>query len=429
MESVTGAARTSELLSMPVSVSAVSEADRILTLDVLRGVAVLGILAMNIQYFSQVSAAYLNPVLIGFHSDSEFWIWLLDHELFDEKMMAIFSVLYGAGIVLLSSRIESKGFSSSAILLRRSLWLMLFGIVHAYLLWSGDILFSYAVCGLVVYPFRKLSWKRLLGLGLLAVSVSSAIYLVYGWSMNSWPVDKVEALERELWRPTQQQIASQIAAYRSGWSDQMPERVSEAKLLEVQGLLYLTLWRSGGLMLIGMALYKLGFLTGNYSVSFYRRLGFAGLVLGIPTISYGVFRDFAEHWSMKYAFFVGAQFNYWGSLGVALAWVCYVILICKTPSLTPMAGRIALLGRMAFTNYIMETVICTTIFYGHGLGMFARFDRRQGMAVVLATWIALYLFSQIWMHYFLLGPLEWLWRSLTYWKRLPFRRVVVSLQF
>jgi uncharacterized protein len=419
-------------LNLPLSLSAstgpVKEPDRILAIDALRGVAALGILAMNIQYFSQVSAAYLNPMLIGFHSRADSWIWLVNHELFDQKMMTIFSLLYGAGIVLLTSRIETKGCNSTPIFLRRSLWLMLFGLIHAYLLWSGDILFSYAICGLVTYPFRKWQWKRLLVLGFLAVSVSSVVYLLYVSSMISWPADKVEALERELWHPTQQQIADQVAAYRGGWLDQMPERIAEAKLLEIQGLLYLTLWRSGGLMLIGMALYKLGVLTGSLSVSTYRRLGILGLALGIPIISYGVFRDFAEHWNMKYALFIGTQFNYWGSLGVALTWICAVMLVCKTPSLKPFAGHIALVGRMAFSNYILETLICTTIFYGHGFAMFGRYDRKQGVAVVLCTWIALYFFSQVWMRYFFLGPLEWLWRSLTYWKRQPFRRVMAGVR-
>jgi uncharacterized protein len=403
----------------------VKEADRILAIDALRGLAILGILAMNIQYFSQVYAAYLNPTLTGTLSGSDFWIWLVNHELFSEKMMTIFSVLYGAGIVLLSSHLEARNVPPSRIFIRRSLWLMLFGVLHAYLLWSGDILFSYAVCGLAVFPLRNWPWKRLIAVGLVAVSVSSIVYLVYVHVMNSWPTTKVQALELQLWRPTQQQMAMQIAAYRGGWMSQMPVRIQEARLLEVQGLFYLTLWRSGGLMLIGMALYKTGLLTGNLSVAQYRKSGIIGLALGIPLISYGVYRDFAAHWNMRYAFFIGAQYNYWGSLAIAWSWISATLIVCKTPVLRPLASRLALVGRMAFSNYILETIVCTTIFYGHGLGMFARLNRKQGMAIVICTWTAIMILSQIWLSHYCCGPLEWLWRSLTYRRFQPFRKAVI----
>lgn len=402
----------------------VAEAKRILAIDALRGFAILGILAMNIQYFSQVSAAYLNPILTGPLTRSDFWLWLINHELFDEKMMAIFSMLYGVGIVLLTSHLESRGVRPARIFMRRSLWLMLFGVLHAYLLWSGDILFSYAVCGLAVYPLRKWPWKRLFAVGLVCLGISSGLYLVYLHVMNTWPPAQIQAVKQELWQPTQQQIAAQVAAYRGGWRAQMSVRIPEARLLELQGLFYYTLWRSGGLMLIGMALYKTGLLTGDLPTARYIQSGLAALILGILVTSYGVYRDFASHWSFRYAFFVGFQFNYWGSLAIAWAWICGILIVCKTRAGRPWAAKFALLGRMAFTNYILQTIICTTIFYGHGFGKFARLDRLQGALIVLAVWAFLFFLSQIWFHYYYSGPLEWLWRSLTYWRRLPFRRRV-----
>jgi len=407
----------SELIAAPVA-----EAQRILAIDALRGLAILGILAMNIQYFSQVSAAYLNPMLTGTLTRSDFWIWLINHELFDEKMMAIFSILYGAGIVLLTSNLESRRVPPTGVFVRRSLWLMLFGVLHAYLLWSGDILFSYAVCGLAVYSFRKWPWKRLLIVGLIALSMSSVLYAAYLHVMNTWPPSQIHEVERQLWQPTQEQIAAQIAAYRGGWLAQMSVRVPDARLLEFQGLLFLTIWRSGGLMLIGMALYKTGILTGDLSIARYIRSGLVAVVIGLLIISYGVYRDFASHWSFRYAFFVGSQFNYWGSLAVAWSWICIILILCKTTASRPWAAKLALVGRMAFSNYILETIICTTIFYGHGFGKFARFDRLQGAFVVLAVWTFLFILSQVWLRYYYSGPLEWLWRSLTYWRRQPFRR-------
>ncbi len=400
----------------------VREANRLLPVDALRGLAILGILAMNIQYFSQVSAAYLNPALTGPLAGANYWIWLVNHELFDEKMMGIFSMLYGAGIVLLCGNLESRGVRPLGIFLRRGLWLMLFGVLHAYLIWSGDILFSYAVCGLLVYPMRKWPARRLLVAGFLALGMSSALFFGYLQALKTWPPAQFQQTEQQLWRPTQAQLDAESAAYSGGWKQQMAARVPDAELLEGQGLVFLTLWRAGGLMLIGMACYKLGLLTGKLSIAQYARSGIAAFLVGVAVISYGVHQDFAHHWGFPYAFFVGSQFNYWGSLAVVWAWISLVQIVCKTPAMLPVAARFAKVGRMAFTNYILETLICTTIFYGHGFGMFGRFDRAEGLVVVFATWVFLFLFAQIWLRYFYSGPLEWLWRSLTYWRLQPLKR-------
>jgi uncharacterized protein len=400
----------------------VSEARRLLSIDALRGLAILGILAMNIQDFSQVTAAYSNPLLTGTLTGADFWIWLISRELFDQKMMGIFSILYGAGIVLLCSNVESRGVRPAGVFIRRSLWLMVFGVLHAYLIWSGDILFSYGVCGLLVLPLRKWPSKRLLVVGFLTLGMSTVLFFSYLRAIESWPPDKVHEVEKQLWRPTQGELAAEIAAYRGSWRQQMAVRVPDAELLEGQGMVFLTIWRAGGLMLIGMALYKFGLLTGGLSVAQYRSTGIAAFVIGAGVIAYGVSRNFAHHWTMQYAFFVGSQYNYWGSLAVIWAWICLIQIICKLTSLKPVATALALTGRMAFTNYILETLICTTIFYGHGLGMFGRCNRVQGMAIVFGVWIFLLVFSRIWLRYHYSGPLEWLWRTLTYRRIQPFRR-------
>jgi len=408
---------TIETLAAPVR-----EANRLPPIDALRGLAILGILAMNIQYFSQVSAASLTPTLTGPLAGADYWIWLVNHLLFDEKMMGVFSMLYGAGIVLLCGNLESRGVRPLGVFVRRSLWLMVFGALHAYLIWSGDILFSYAVCGLLVYPFRKWPPRRLLVAGFLTLGMSSALFFGYLQALHSWPPAQQQQTEEQLWRPSPKEMAAEVGAYRGGWRQQMAARVPDAILLEGQGLLFLTLWRAGGLMLLGMACHKLGLLTGRLSVAQYARSGMAALLVGIAVVAYGVRQDFGHHWGFPYAFFIGSQFNYWGSLAIVWAWIALVQIACKTPALRPATTRFAKVGRMAFTNYILETLICTTIFYGHGLGMFGRFHRVEGMAVVFATWIFLFGFSQVWLRYFYSGPLEWAWRSLTYRQRQPFKR-------
>jgi uncharacterized protein len=175
-------------------------------------------------------------------------------------------------------------------------------------------------------------------------------------------------------------------------------------------------------MLVGMALYKFGLLTGSLSVRFYRNLGIAGALFGLPLIAYGVHRNFEEQWRAPYAFFTGSQFNYWGSLGVSLGWICWLTIMAKRPGFRGAVNLLAAAGRMAFSNYILESLLCTWIFYGHGFGLFSRVSRVQEALVVAAVWIVVLVFSRLWMARFYFGPLEWVWRSLTYGEREPFRR-------
>jgi uncharacterized protein len=274
----------------------------------------------------------------------------------------------------------------------------------------------------LVYPFRKLAPKRLLAIGLVVVGMASVLALAGGWSMPFWSGRQVAGFMQDVWQPTAQQTAAQIAGYRGGWLAQMPFRAEESFITETSGLVFATLWRAGGLMLVGMALYKLGLLTGSLSARFYRNLGIAGALFGFPLIAYGVHRNFQEQWSARYAFFTGSQFNYWGSLGVSLAWICLLMIASKTPGLRSAVKLLAAAGRMAFSNYILESLLCTLLFYGHGLGLFAKVSRVQEALVVLAVWIVVLTFSRLWMRRFYFGPLEWLWRSLTYREREPFRR-------
>jgi len=410
------------------AVGPAKESERILALDALRGLGVLGILVMNIEAFGRVGAEYMNPTAVQPLAGPDFWMWLASTLFVDEKFMGIFSMLFGAGIVLLTSRIEARGNKPIAIFVRRSAWLALFGLMHAYLLWAGDILFAYAICGLLVYPFRGLAPRRLLVMGLLVMALGSGLSVMTGWSMQFWPAQDAASFEQSVWRPTPEQAASEIAPYRSGWLGQMKKRAEDAETSETYGLAFYYLWRAAGLMLVGMALYKWGVLTASRSSRFYRGWVLAGLLIGVPVILYGARRDIQGSWSFRYSFFFGAQFNYWASPLVSMAWISLVMLACRAPAWLSRMRRLAAVGRMAFSNYILETVICTAIFYGHGLGLFARLDRVESGAIVVAVWVAVFLFSQAWMRSFYFGPLEWLWRSLTYLKREPLRRPVAQTQ-
>ena len=142
---------------------------RILSLDLLRGVAVLGILAVNIQVFAMIDAAYLNPASFGDMAGLNGWVWYITYLVADTKFITIFSILFGAGIALMADRALARGRSAAALHYRRMFWLLLFGLVHAYLLWYGDILVTYAICGICIYPLHRLRNRWLIPLALLLI--------------------------------------------------------------------------------------------------------------------------------------------------------------------------------------------------------------------------------------------------------------------
>jgi uncharacterized protein len=181
-------------------------------------------------------------------------------------------------------------------------------------------------------------------------------------------------------------------------------------------------WRAGGMMLIGMGLFKLGVFSARRSAGFYAALMVGGFLVGIPTILWGVQRNIAAEWDVRYSFFLGSQFNYWGSVLVALGWVGLVMLICRRAGSGGWTRRVAAMGRTALSNYLLQTILCTTLFYGHGFGLFGSVQRTTQIGIVVAIWIVQLVISPIWLRHFRFGPAEWLWRTLTYRKLQPMRR-------
>ena len=406
--------------AQPIQASPLTPSERIISLDVLRGFAILGILIMNVQSFSMIMASYINPSAFGDLTGLNRVVWTLSHVLADEKFMSIFSMLFGAGILMIAGRAEDKGLKAWSVHGRRNLWLVLFGLMHAYLLWYGDILVAYGICGLIVFGFRNARPRRLLIAGLLIVSVASLLYLSFGYSMQYWPEDAIVNLMRS-WTPDAEHIAEEIAAYQGGWLGQMSIRVPASISLQTFVFLIWQVWRVTGLMMVGMALLKWGVLSASRSRRFYLTSMLVGFLVGYPLILLGVYRNFAAGWSLEYSMFYGPQLNYWGSILVAFGYVSMVMLLVRAARPGIFTRALAATGRMAFTNYIMQTLICTTIFYGHGLGLYARMNRKEQMLVVFSIWILQLIVSPIWLKHFRFGPLEWLWRSLTYRRRQPMR--------
>ncbi|MCI0626252.1 MAG: DUF418 domain-containing protein, partial [Acidobacteria bacterium] len=275
----------------------VAQAERIGSLDTLRGFALLGILVMNIQSFSMIFSAYFNPTNYGDLTGANYWVWLLSHVLFDQKFMTLFSMLFGAGVLLFTERAVAKGQSPARLHYRRMLWLILFGLLHTYLLWYGDILYLYGVSGLGIYLFRKRRPRTLIAVGILSLVAGSAISFLFGWSTQFWPAEEMRNLQ-QMWQPDAAKVAEEVNAYRGGWLEQMRHRVPTS--FQFQTLFTLMFfWRPAGVMLIGMALFKLGALSAQRSARFYWSLVAAGALVGLPLIVYGAHRNQAAGWSME----------------------------------------------------------------------------------------------------------------------------------
>jgi uncharacterized protein len=395
---------------------------RIDALDALRGFAVLGILVMNIQSFAMPMAAYLNPTAYGSMDGIHGWVWAVSHVLADQKMMALFSLLFGAGIVLFCERARASGRSEAAYHYRRNLWLMLFGMAHGYLLWSGDILFVYALCAFVLFPLRNRSSRSLFKLGIIFLAVSSIFYLLTGASLQFMGPEAVQEELLPAWQPDSTLIAAEIAAMQGNWMTQLAARIPMTQEMHGPALLLWGFWRASGMMLLGMALYKSRVLTGLSDSSVYRRLIWLAVLVGVPMVVVGIYWNFQNNWQISSMFF-GSQFNYWGSVLISLGFMSVILLLLKNGMVPALTNRLAAVGRMAFSNYIMHPLICGLIFYGHGLGLMGEIERAGQLLIVLGIWALQLWLSPIWLRHFRFGPLEWLWRSLTYWKLQPMRVV------
>ncbi len=421
----------------------VTAGERYEAVDVLRGFAVLGILVMNIYAFAMPFPAYANPYLWG-GSGIHFATWVMTHLLFDQKFMAIFAMLFGAGLVLMAERAEARGRGRFAgVYYRRMGWLVLIGAVHGYLIWFGDILVNYACCGLLLYPLRRLRPRTLIAIAVVLLLVALPINLGLGRYMAGLKADG-EALEARLaagetlseeeqelyegWQqmrpmafPTPEVVQEQIEIHRGGYALIFRERVPLTLALQTFLLLTFGLWRMGGLMVLGMALAKLGVLRAGRSTGFYRRLAAFGYGIGLPIVAWSAYDLTSHRFDPLYVMRGGIFTNYLGSIAVALGHVGLVMLVAKSGVLAALRARLAAVGRMALTNYLMHSILLTTVFYGYGLGLYGHVERFYQMGFVAAVWLAQLAWSPWWLARYRFGPCEWLWRSLTYWRRQPLR--------
>ncbi|NNF20649.1 MAG: DUF418 domain-containing protein, partial [Saprospiraceae bacterium] len=386
-----------------------SASNRIDSLDILRGFALLGILIMNMISFSMVGANYLNPMAEGQLQGADEWAFIFSQLFANQKFMSLFSILFGAGIILMTDRMVAKGSSPAKRHYSRNFWLLLFGLAHAYLIWMGDILVPYAICSLWVYLFRKKSAKTLFILAAVFYFIVLALGLMTGFSMPYWGEAEIAELCTG-WVPSGEAIATETAAYKGSWLDQMPVRASGAFYLETFVFVFSMGWQITGLMLIGMGLYKTKVITAERSSSFYKKMMLSGFGLGLTLGIIGLFQNYKNDWSCEYSFFIGSQFNFLGSLPMALGYIGLIMWLSKSKVAELLKEWLAPVGRTALSNYLMQSIIVTLIFYGHGLGLFGTVGRAEQWLFILGIWLAQVIVSRWWMNQYRFGPFEWVWR-------------------
>jgi uncharacterized protein len=437
-----------ELDAVQPGAEPVKPADRFFAVDVLRGFALLGILAMNIVDFGWPQAAYSNPMRGGGFEGTDRVVWFFNHLVFEGKMMTTFSMLFGAGLVLMDRRAASRKTSVRGVYYRRVLWLLAIGLVHSYLIWIGDILVLYAECGLFLYLFRNKAPRTLFILGGSALMLLVPIVLGFAAGLDYMkaatarvkaqeaagqtpnPTDKKLAdiwtknIEEHL-SPTPEQRAKdwdkEMATYQGGYLGIVKHRAGQLIWGQTLGFLLGGGLFAGGRMLIGMGLMKLGVFSAVRSRRFYWWMVGLGYGIGMPLMVFDGAQLIRHEFSFEYMMHGGIFYNAFGSLIVALGHVGMLMLIVQSGALGWLTRRLAAVGRMALSNYLTHSIVCTTLFYGYGFNLFGTINRTGLAAIVLSIWIFQLVVSPIWLKSFRFGPAEWLWRSLTYWRPQPMR--------
>ncbi|MHA6289327.1 DUF418 domain-containing protein [Maricaulis sp. CAU 1757] len=387
--------------------------DRLVSLDAVRGVAVLGILMMNVQAFAMIPQAYELPTAHMDLSGANLTVWAIAHTFFSMKFITIFSALFGAGIVLM------VGDGDARLHYRRMLWLLLIGLIHAYVFWYGDILVSYALMGMLVVMARHWRPRTLLLVGLIATAIvgllMAGIYLALQYVPGG--VDPVEmgfALSEE-------DRAELVATYQSGFIAHLAPNALTALFGQLAGIIVFG-GRIIGVMMIGMALFKWGFFSARWSSVQYAVTAAISLVLGLGLAHWATDHLITTQWSLATAWPAVAA-NYVGSLLAALGYAAVIVLMARIKLFSMIIHVFAATGRMAFTNYLSQTLIMIFIFVGApGLGLYGTVERVDQAKLVLLVWALQLVWSPLWLSVFRYGPLEWLWRSLTYGRLQPIRR-------
>jgi uncharacterized protein len=419
--------------------------ERHLSMDVVRGIALFGILLMNITGFGYADISELagKPPWQG----AEFWSWYIPQTFFEGTQRGLFSILFGAGVIVLTSRAEKggAGISMADIYYRRNIWLIAWGMVNSYLLlWDDDILYFYGLAALFLFPLRNMKPAYLILIGLACGAVLTAQNMYdrageiekqtryeeaialrdAGESLDDEQQGAIDSWEERVANyyadeeKRQERIDNHTTSYSKTFMHHLPD-LTNAHGNDAYRWMILD---SIAFMAIGMALFRLGILTLEAPSRIYWLMLIVGYGIGIPIRMYtsahmiGLDFDFTAFWDNSLSYNVHRLFMTMGHLGLLLLFV-------RSGILGWLQQAIAAVGRTALTNYIMHSVIALVIFLRPGFGLYGQFERHELYYIVAAICVFQLIVSPIWLKHYRFGPLEWIWRSLTYQQRQPMRRV------
>ena len=427
------------------TLTSIQNSERIISLDVMRGIVLCGILLMNINGFG-LGFAYNDPSILGGDTGLNLGTWMVTNLFFEGTMRALFSLLFGVGMFIFLDRLMKKGAGINAadIYFRRITWLLIFGLVHGYLLlWVGEILFNYALMGFLVYSFRNMVPKKLILTALVLFGIGTA------WNYEDYRKDSkwfAKVQQAEVLIASDQELPKELKTAKENWdkreAKRSPEVTSEftkemqkgyfSVLNHLSPIMYdfnVTdpyrgdLWDVLSMMLIGIALFRWGLLSGEKPALPYWLMMGIGYPLGIA-INYYEMQLILDANFSTLSFSQSNITYYWGRIFVAMGHVGLIMLFCKTPIFGWLKTSLAAVGKMALTNYMMHSVFCMFVFTGVGFGLFGQLERFELLYVVFSIWIFQLIVSPIWLRYFHFGPMEWLWRWLSYQQKPRFRKEI-----
>ncbi len=427
----------------PSAIAPLQESERIQSLDVMRGIVLFGILLMNINAFG-LANSYNDPTVAGGFSGWNLYAWITTNMFFEGTMRGLFSLLFGVGMFIFLDRLTKKGAGIKAadIFFRRLTWLLVFGLIHGYLLlWTGEILYDYALMGFLVYSFRNMAPKKLI--------LAAAILVLGGMTWNYSDFRKSEKLAANLalidtYKTENKELTKELEESQSQWEkfqeERSPEFISEYNASMRKGYFDVVaflapinshydqfmsyrygLWDVLSMMLVGIALFKWNILSGKKSFAFYGGMAAIGYLIGLSINYYEL--QVVLNGQFSPVSIAKSNLTYdLGRIATCMGHIGLIMLFSKSNFLIWLKSSLSSVGKMALTNYIMHSVICMIVFTGVGFGLFGKLQRYELLYVVFPIWIFQLILSPVWLRYFHYGPLEWLWRNLSYKKVHPMRK-------
>lgn len=409
-------------------------ATRIVALDTIRGFAVCGILVMNIVAMGEPAYAYVDPSYYGGAYGADLGAWAIAYVLADGKMRALFTMLFGASLLLITDAAESRTPGPARVHYARMFWLFMFGMLHAWFVWYGDILVEYSICGAIAFTGRKWPPSALAFAAFCLIGYDAIQSLIQWHDMTvlhglvtgpNPPADAVREWNKVLAEtvPSKAVIDQELRLYRGGIADAFAARAPMTSLFQFS---FLPTWIPGslGFVAFGMLLYRLGFWTGEWRKSTYRWIivtGGAAILLYLPLVR----AILAHHFDPAFLPLADTITLLLRPF-LALAYAATLMLVVQAGAAQWLTSRLAAAGRMAFSNYLGTSLVMTTIFYGYGFGLFGALSRAQLYIVVLGQWLVILAWSKPWLRHFRYGPFEWAWRSLARGHLVSFRQAIAS---